>query len=88
MKLSAVNETNYFALKENNNQGQIVTDKSEEIPINSVTSEIKNNLNTNRVSGYDLITGKILEKLPIREVVVMLKTLNNAAFWIRHAPNL
>lgn len=51
-----------------------------------VTNEIKNNLNSKKAPGFDLITGEILKELP-RKGFVMLTYIINAVFRLKHVPS-
>lgn len=52
-----------------------------------VAKEIKNNINTKKAPGYDLISGDVLKKLP-RKAIVKLTNIINTSFKIAYVPQL
>lgn len=78
------------------NDGQLVQElpqhEGEEINIDLVTpkevaEEIRTNISSKKAPGYDLVTGEILKKLP-RKAIVKLTYLINAAFRLKHVPDV
>lgn len=52
-----------------------------------VAAEIKNNINSKKAPGFDLITGEVLKQLP-KKAIVKLTNLINAVFRLQYVPRL
>lgn len=84
---------NIFQPHESLRENSLTTEieqESEEIPlvtVKEVKTTIKNKINVKKAPGYDLVTGGILKQLP-RKALVKLTNLINAAFRLKHVPDI